>query len=68
MVEHLTFNQMVVGSIPTPLTNDFNGLNKKWSSADNSASDQLATRYFLGRAVVLVPAFQAITFYGWPRG
>lgn len=26
VVEHLTFNQMVVGSIPTPLTNDFNGL------------------------------------------
>ena len=25
-VEHLTFNQVVVGSIPTGLTNDFNGL------------------------------------------
>ena len=26
VVEHLTFNQMAVGSIPTPLTNDFNAL------------------------------------------
>ena len=26
MVEHLTFNQMVEGSIPSPLTNKFNGL------------------------------------------
>ena len=26
VVEHLTFNQMAVGSIPSPLTNDFNSL------------------------------------------